>query len=49
VLSNNNFKVLYIITTDVAEIIGFDANQVINKLKEKYKNTNFIYLQGQAI
>lgn len=49
ILEKNNLSIIYIITTDVAEIIGFDVNQVINVLQEKYTNTKFIYLQWQAI
>ena len=49
ILENNNLSIIYIITTDVAEIIGFDVNQVINVLEEKYIDTKFIYLPWQAI
>ena len=49
ILENNNLSVIYIITTDVAEIIWFDVNQVINVLESKYTNTKFIYLSWQAI
>lgn len=49
ILLKNNFKVIYIITTDVAEIIWFDANQVIENLKISYPDVKFIYLKWQAI
>jgi len=49
ILNNHNLSIIYIITTDVAEIIGFDINQVINVLEKKHKDTRFIYLAWQAI
>lgn len=49
ILSKNQFKVIYIITTDVAEIIWFDINQVINVINSTYPDVKLIYLKWQAI
>ncbi len=49
ILSKNKFKVIYIISTDVAEIIWFDVNQVITVLNSNYADIEFIYLRWQAI
>jgi len=49
ILNKKSFSVIYIITTDVAEIIWFDVTQVINVLKKDFLDVDFIYLQWQAI
>jgi nitrogenase molybdenum-iron protein alpha/beta subunit len=49
ILSKNDLKVVYIITTDVPEITGFDINQVTNTLSLFFKEVKFIYLKWQAI
>lgn len=49
ILLKELYKTIYIITTDVPEIIGFDFFQVKSEIEQEFFDIELIYLKWQAI